>query len=73
MTHEEFIVNLWNEVEKCPRHWRLGQKVFNVCEDLYGQHARKVQFIDGVDCFYNDQKVDEFIEAVWERIEKDNK
>ncbi len=72
MTHEEFIVDLWQNALECPKGWRLGQKVFNVCEDLYGRIARDVQFIDGVDCFYNDQKIDDFLNAVWERLKNDN-
>ena len=68
MTHEEFITNIWKNVDNCPQEWRLGQKVFNVCEYLYGRVARDAQIIDGVDCFYDDRKVEDFINAVWERL-----
>lgn len=54
---------LKNEIfaaERPPR-WRLGQFVFNYIDDIYGV-ARHVQFIDRVDCFYNDDNIDLFIE-----------
>lgn len=68
-TYEEFIENLWKNVEICPKDWRKGQSVFNVIDDLYGV-ARAVQFEDGIDCFYLDKYIDDFIEAAWKRISK---
>ena len=68
MTHGKFICELWEKVDSYPKDWRLGQKVFNAVEELYGQVARDVQFKDGVDCFYRDNKIDDFINAVWERL-----
>lgn len=49
-----------------PPNWREGQFVFNRVDKLYGV-ARAIQFIDKVDCFYDDSKIDEFIERtkVW--------
>ena len=49
-----------------PPNWREGQFVFNRVDELYGV-ARAIQFIDKVDCFYDDSKIDEFIERtkVW--------
>ena len=60
MTYNDFITEIWLAVDNCPKSWRKGQKVFNVIEELYGNVARDVQFIDGVDCFYDDS--DETIE-----------
>jgi len=65
---KEFIYELWEKVDSYPKDWRLGQKVFNAVEELYGRVARDVQFKDGVDCFYMDNKIDDFINAVWERL-----
>jgi hypothetical protein len=45
-----------------PKSWREGQFVFNVVDSLYGV-ARIAQFEYGVDCFYNDDKIDEFLEV----------
>ena len=44
-----------------PKEWRDGQFVFNYINKHYGV-ARKVQFEDGVDCFYDDNSIDSFIE-----------
>ena len=46
-----------------PPNWREGQFVFNRVDELYGV-ARAIQFIDKVDCFYDDSKIDEFIARV---------
>ena len=45
-----------------PKEWRNGQFVFNIIDRVYGV-ARIAQFKYGVDCFYNDDKIDEFIET----------
>lgn len=51
-----------------PPNWREGQFVFNRVEELFGNVARQVQFKDGVDCFYNDSKIDTFILHVYKRL-----
>lgn len=70
MSYEEFITNLWKNVETCPKSWRKGQCVFNVIDKLYGV-ARDVQFKDCIDCFYLDKYIDDFIEAAWKRIKQE--
>lgn len=67
MTYGDFITNIWKEVAKCPKCWRKGQSVFNVIEEQFGNVARQVQMIDGVDCFYDDTQIDLFIDHVWIR------
>lgn len=66
MGRDEFIAEVWRLVGECPKEWRKGQAVFNVIDDYYGV-ARAVQFIDKVDCFYDDSAIEEFIEKAWER------
>ena len=51
-----------------PTHWRHGQFVFNRVEALYGEVAREVQFLDHIDCFYDDTKIDRFLDAVLNRL-----
>lgn len=51
-----------------PENWRQGQFVFNRIEQLFGEVARLVQFQDNVDCFYDDNKIDLFIDKVCARI-----
>ena len=53
-----------------PTHWRHGQFVFNRVEALYGEVAREVQFLDHIDCFYDDTKIDRFLDAVLTRLNK---
>ena len=49
--------DLKREIEKNistkPDTWRYGQFVFNYIDEKYGD-ARCVQFIDDIDCFYDD-------------------
>ena len=70
MTYGDFITQIWKEVAKCPKNWRRGQSVFNVIEEQYGNVARDVQFIDGVDCFYrdDDETINLFIDKCWIRF-----
>lgn len=70
MTYEEYISFIWECVEQCPKYWRKGQSVFNVIEKKFGDVARDVQFIDGIDCFYDDKSISPFIAKCWERINK---
>lgn len=53
------------EVTK-PKQWRKGQFVFNYIDEVYGI-ARHVQFVDHVDCFYNDDQIDSFLRCVVDR------
>lgn len=72
MTKEEFLLDVQAKVSDTPREWRLGQAIFNVVDAFYGV-ARDVQFIDKIDCFYDDGLIDQFLEAAWNRVkEKEN-
>lgn len=53
-----------------PENWREGQFVFNRVDQLYRNVAREVQFLDNVDCYYIDEKIDEFLEKVYLRLKK---
>lgn len=67
MTLEEFRISIYS-IEK-PSHWRDGQFIFNTIDSLYGV-ARIVQFNDGIDCFYDDSKINQFIIACYNRLNK---
>ena len=67
MTLEEFKNSIYS-IEK-PSHWREGQFVFNTIDKLYGV-ARIVQFNDRIDCFYDNSKIDQFIIACYNRLNK---
>lgn len=60
MTLEEFRNEVLTAMSYKPKHWRDGQFVFNYINKNY-RVARYVQFIDGIDCFYNDSNIDAFI------------
>ena len=58
---DEFRANILTAMQNKPKEWRDGQFVFNYIDEVYGV-ARSVQFVEGVDCFYDDKKIDEFID-----------
>lgn len=70
VTFEEFIQDIYTKMGNKPKDWRKGQFVFNHIEENYGDVAREVQFQDKIDCFYNDDKIEEFIEACYKRLNK---
>ena len=67
MTLEKFKNSIYS-IEK-PSHWREGQFMFNTIDSLYGI-ARIVQFKDRIDCFYDDSKINQFINACYNRLNK---
>lgn len=68
MTFEEFVSDIKTKAEKDLKSWnlRLGQSIFNTVDEEYGV-ARIVQFEDGIDCFYNDDKIEDFLKASYTR------
>lgn len=52
-----------------PWNWRKGQFVFNYIDEVYDV-ARAVQFEDKVDCYYDDTKIDQFLEKAAARIDE---
>lgn len=71
-TYEEFKEAIQAVTDNYPQNWRKGQKIFNATEELLWRltsHniAREVQFEDHVDCFYNDNIIDEFLTKCWIR------
>ena len=69
MTYNEFVSDVLSLVDECPRSWRRGQSVFNVVDAKYGV-ARTVQFIDGVDCFYDNEQIEQFLLKAYERLKE---
>ena len=69
MTLEELKKEIFSVPQ--PPHWRKGQFVFNYIDQIYGV-ARDVQFKDNVDCFYNDDKIDVFLECAIKRLNYEN-
>lgn len=68
MTSEELKQEIAEHKSAKPKEWRDGQFVFNYINCVYGELARAVQFNDNVDCFYNDNEIDKFIDCCVKRI-----
>ena len=66
------IINGANNLRKEHPYYRKGQSVFNYVEMTLGSVAREVQFLDNVDCFYDDSKIDDFIIASYKRYCENN-
>lgn len=62
MTEEQLRKEIKEFLKNKPKGWRDGQAIFNYIDNAYGV-AREVQMIRGVDCFYNDDNINEFIEV----------
>ena len=65
MDFEMFKATVNSLAEQSPKCWRKGQSVFNIVDKIFGV-ARDVQFLDGIDCFYVDDKIDDFMKAAYE-------
>ena len=61
MTLQDFKNDIYSGIKELPENWRKGQKIFNYIDRKYGV-SRIVQFDHGVDCFYNNDMIDKFIE-----------
>ena len=64
-TFEDFRSGVFKFVDNKPKAWRDGQAVFNYINDTYGV-ARAVQFGKNVDCFFDDNKIEEFIREAYD-------
>ena len=67
ITLEDFRADVLTAMASKPQDWRDGQFVFNYINEKY-RVARYVQFIDGIDCFHNDDNIDTFIVRCYETM-----
>jgi hypothetical protein len=67
MTFEEFKEDVFKNIKTLPENWRKGQKVFNYIDEKYGV-ARTIQFDYHIDCFYNNNLIDKFIEESYKLL-----
>lgn len=72
MTYAGFVQQVQNQTELFPESWRLGQKIFNAVEALFEGLGRDVQFGDGIDCFYDDNQIGNFLTAAYDRLAAQN-
>jgi hypothetical protein len=64
INYDDFKEDVLTAMKNKPEDWRDGQFVFNYINEKYGV-ARYVQFIEGIDCFYSDDKIDQFIDKCY--------
>lgn len=69
MTIQDLREEVYTAMKDKPKEWRKGQFVFNYIDEVYDV-AREVQFQDGVDCFYDDDKIYPFLVRSWQVIER---
>lgn len=67
MTKNEFYNEIKNAIKNRPSYYRKGQACFNYIDEKYGV-ARIVQFKYRIDCFYDDSKINDFIDASYEEL-----
>lgn len=61
-----------NQCKSSSNNLRKGQMIFNECYRIYGDVVSQVQFVDKVDCFYNDGCIDDFLNKLVERLSKNH-
>ena len=67
--YKDFRREVMAAMKNKPEQWRDGQFVFNYIDEIYGV-ARHVQFVEGVDCFYDDTQIEPFIKACYQELTK---
>jgi hypothetical protein len=66
---KDFKEEVMEAMKNKPEQWRDGQFVFNYINEKYGV-ARHIQYITGVDCFYDNNKIDEFIRHSYDALKE---
>lgn len=67
LSKEHFIRASYIKSEYRPSDWRVGQFMYNYYFDKYPEIVNKiVQERPYVDCFYNDNKIDDFLTVVYQ-------
>ena len=67
MSYDDFKKQVMDASVNKPKHTSLGQFVFNYIDEVFCV-ARSVQFIDGVDCFHNDDDIEIFLIRSYQKI-----
>ena len=65
ITFEDFKNDILIALESKPKDWRDGQFVLNYIEESFPGLSRADQFDKKIDCFYRDDKIDEFIKEAY--------
>ena len=62
-------VQLHIKVQNKPKEWRLGQAYFNYAWELFPKETDALRGTD-VDCFYVDERIPDFLNALNEQLTK---
>lgn len=71
MNFDTFKKEIYDALKYKPDFWRNGRFVFNYIEENYGGVGGYVELIEGVNCYYDDEKIDEFISLCYKNLGKD--
>lgn len=64
IAYEEFKCECLKVAENRRPCLRKGQAIFNYVDEKYGV-AREAQFVHGIDCYYLDERIEEFIKCTY--------
>lgn len=64
ITYEEFRNECLAVAENRSKYLRKGQAIFNYVDERYGV-AREAQYAYKIDCYYLDEKIEEFIKCTY--------
>jgi hypothetical protein len=67
MNFEDLRREIIEAMKDKPKYIRDGQFVFNYIDEKY-RVARKIQFQEGIDCFYDDTQINKFIAKAAQQI-----
>ena len=65
MTFIEYLYRVRNNQNRKMENWRAGQTYFNVLSKYDRNMANDIQNLHGVDCFYVDARIPEFLAYVY--------
>ena len=66
ITFEEFENEVKTAINNRSPYLRPGQAAYNYVYDKFGDIATKSQYKYGIDCYYKDEIIDDFIKKCYE-------
>lgn len=64
-TYQEYKNECLAVAENRSQYLRKGQAIFNYVDEKYGDVAREAHHEHGIDCYYRDDKIDDFITCTY--------
>jgi len=66
MVDRQKILELASGMRSGNNRLRMGQSIFNAAYSLHPVETNHCQFVKGIDCFYNDSKIEAFLKVLEE-------